>query len=154
VDITAFTPGGEPITRFTEKVEICLSVPGNVDIKDTCLSFLNENDEWECEDECLNSKTNNKGEETLCGETDHFTTFALLFAIDLEDCDNDNQGINATLGWLTLALVILAICLVFFAVGVIELSYRKQRMEMNRKLKAAGISKFMQEKIGTLRSHL
>ena len=149
VDINVFTPGGDPITRFAQPVEICLSVPENVDRNDACLSFLNENNEWECQDECLDSKTNERGEKALCGETDHFTTFALLFSIDGEDCNNDNQDLNATLGWLTLALVILAICIVMIAVGGIEIVYRKQRWQLNKQLKAAGISKLMQQKAGT-----
>ena len=122
-----------------------MSVPENVDRNDACLSFLNENNEWECEDKCLDSKTNERGETTLCGNTNHFTTFAILFAVNLGDCGDNNPELNAALGWIALGLVILAIGFVFISVGLIEIAFRKQRWEMEKKLKDARISKLMQE---------
>ena len=57
-------------------VEICLKADSDED--DSCLAFLNENQsppKWECEDKCLERNDN----DLLCGETDHFTNFAVLF---------------------------------------------------------------------------
>jgi hypothetical protein len=61
---------------FSEPVQLCFSTlqeatPGS------CLSYLNERQQppqWECEDECLQSNPSGM----YCGETDHFTNFAIL----------------------------------------------------------------------------
>eukprot|EP00339_Tiarina_fusa_P013003 CAMPEP_0117026342 /NCGR_PEP_ID=MMETSP0472-20121206/19379_1 /TAXON_ID=693140 ORGANISM="Tiarina fusus, Strain LIS" /NCGR_SAMPLE_ID=MMETSP0472 /ASSEMBLY_ACC=CAM_ASM_000603 /LENGTH=766 /DNA_ID=CAMNT_0004733329 /DNA_START=201 /DNA_END=2501 /DNA_ORIENTATION=- len=57
-------------------VEICISAPA-AQKDDSCLGFLDESAKpprWKCEDPCL--EQNKEG--FLCGNTDHFTSFAVL----------------------------------------------------------------------------
>lgn len=59
-------------------VEICLknTKPGKSKKDDSCLGYIDESsNKWKCEDRCLKSEKN----DYLCGNTDHFTSFALLF---------------------------------------------------------------------------
>ncbi|MEM6293302.1 MAG: hypothetical protein AAGA54_18665 [Myxococcota bacterium] len=64
-----------PSGTFKKAVEVCLRVDEGIeDLTGACLGFFDEkHGEWRCEDESLEEK---KG--LLCGETDHFTTFAIL----------------------------------------------------------------------------
>ena len=71
VDVTAFNPINQPITRFEEPVKICLTVPPQTERERACLAFLNDNFEWECEDPCVSQETNADGETLFCGNTDH-----------------------------------------------------------------------------------
>ncbi|MCB9727208.1 MAG: hypothetical protein H6744_21665 [Deltaproteobacteria bacterium] len=69
-----FGPHG---STFPKGVELCLTdVSGKVNGDNACLGFLDESTNppsWKCEDPCLKKKGG-----TLCGQTDHFTNFALL----------------------------------------------------------------------------
>ena len=59
-------------------VEICFKSEEE-DSEDLCLGFLDETTnppEWKCEDKCLEENNDN----LLCGETEHFTNFALLLS--------------------------------------------------------------------------
>ena len=70
----------------SDSVEICLKADS--DSNESCLGFVNENaspPKWECEDKCLSK--NKDG--LLCGETDHFTNFAILFTGVKSNCDDD-----------------------------------------------------------------
>ncbi len=64
-----------PSGKFKKAVEVCLRVDEGVsDLEGACLGFFDEkHGEWRCEDETLETR-----EDTLCGDTDHFTTFAIL----------------------------------------------------------------------------
>jgi len=58
-------------------VEICFKSKEEEGSEDLCLGFLDETTnppEWKCEDKCLEENNDN----LLCGETEHFTNFALL----------------------------------------------------------------------------
>ena len=62
---------GGVVVQPTDPVKICFDVDSN---DDACLSFFNEEkQEWECEDECLEYKNGQ-----ACGETSHFTNFAVI----------------------------------------------------------------------------
>ena len=67
-------------------VEICMKADS--DSNDSCLGFVNEDvspPKWECEDKCLRRNS----DDLLCGETDHFTNFAILFTgIQNNNCDD------------------------------------------------------------------
>eukprot|EP00011_Vannellida_sp_DIVA3-517-6-12_P003682 CAMPEP_0114635158 /NCGR_PEP_ID=MMETSP0168-20121206/16342_1 /TAXON_ID=95228 ORGANISM="Vannella sp., Strain DIVA3 517/6/12" /NCGR_SAMPLE_ID=MMETSP0168 /ASSEMBLY_ACC=CAM_ASM_000044 /LENGTH=267 /DNA_ID=CAMNT_0001846863 /DNA_START=60 /DNA_END=860 /DNA_ORIENTATION=+ len=53
VDIKIFRDGVE--VPLTGEIEICLSVV-NSDIENSCLGFINDEGEWECQDNCLTEK--------------------------------------------------------------------------------------------------
>jgi len=54
---------------------LCFNVDEDVDEDDACLGFIDEDEkEFKCEDECLERND----EDQLCGETSHFTNFAIL----------------------------------------------------------------------------
>ena len=58
-------------------VEICFQVPDSRKEEDLCLGVLDESlqpPEWKCEDYCLHQTESG----FICGETDHFTNFAIL----------------------------------------------------------------------------
>ena len=86
VSLNLFNENGIEI-QPPDSVEICLKADS--DSKDSCLGFVNENaspPKWECEDNCLTE--NEDG--LLCGETDHFTNFAILFTgLKNNNCDDD-----------------------------------------------------------------
>ncbi len=64
------TPAGQ---TFTRKVEVCLLPSAGVSLDAACLGYLDLAGRWQCEDRCPRQK-----DTRLCGETDHFTSFAIL----------------------------------------------------------------------------
>ena len=99
------------------------------------MGYLDENNEWVCEDECISSDNNGK----YCGTTDHFTSFAILLdgGSGTGGCGSDD-GINEIISYLSLAFIILAIILVAIAGTVYEIYFRSikayKRRNMNRLL--------------------
>ena len=78
------------LTLLGESVEICIKPnQDNADEDDLCLGFLDESlrpPEWICEDSELVEKFNG----LFCGNTNHFTNFALLLdGGNNGDCDDD-----------------------------------------------------------------
>jgi len=65
-----FSPDG---SKFAKKVSVCVKPTAGKKTDNACLGFLNAEKKWECVDECLESKG-----DLLCGDTDHFTNFAIL----------------------------------------------------------------------------
>ena len=67
--------GAGEIIQPQEPVKICLLADRQQAGEDACLGFLDErgSGQWKCQDRCLQEKNN-----LLCGDTDHFTNFALL----------------------------------------------------------------------------
>lgn len=66
---------GRIVTPFTDVVDVCFKATTRDD-KKLCLSYIDESKsppEWVCEDSTL---TRDSGD-YLCGQTDHFTIFAL-----------------------------------------------------------------------------
>ena len=110
-----------PNARLGGDVEICLKAQTNS--KDLCLGYLDESKsppKWECEDRCLQIDDN----DLICGETDHFTNFALL--LDGKS-GNGRSGCDDFDGWITnswagdfiLIISCFAFCIVFGFVIVV-----------------------------------
>lgn len=71
-----FLPNG---LAFTKDATICIEPSPKFAAKGACLGYLDENVKpptWTCEDTCLSPGKNNQ----VCGETDHFTNFAILLS--------------------------------------------------------------------------
>lgn len=69
-------------------VRICLD--SDADEDKSCLGFLNEDfspPRWECQDTCLERNDDN----LLCGDTDHFTSFAVLFSGTGNGCGSNDD---------------------------------------------------------------
>lgn len=121
VNVTLYDANGNVITDLNgEKVQLCLDVP-NPNKKDkSCLAYLDETKnppEWKCVDKCLKSSNGSQ----LCGDTDHFTSFAVLF----EGTDNSERcDYDATLSWISLGAIIGAILCCCFWIPVLEIYHR------------------------------
>ena len=102
-------------------VEICLKA--KTKREDLCLGYLDESKsppKWECEDRCLQIDDNG----LICGETDHFTNFALLLdgnGSGSSDCGDDFDGwiTNSWVGDFILILSCFAFCIVIGLIIVI-----------------------------------
>lgn len=87
--------------------EICLRVSSDVD-DNSCLAFIDESlspPEWRCEDSCL---TYDSSTAQACGNTDHFTNFAILLdggSAGGSPCDSSDGDFITGVWWgdLTLA---------------------------------------------------
>lgn len=95
IEVTLLDADGNEVTRTGAPVEICLE--SDASKKDSaCLGYLDESTrEWKCEDQCLTSH----GSNTVCGQTDHFTNFAILLsgtAGSGKGCDNDADAFGGT----------------------------------------------------------
>ena len=74
IDVTAIDKTTGKEIEFTDNAEICMKVDDTDKKKDSCLGYYAEDDvEWKCEDECLKKESS-----FLCGDTNHFTNFAVL----------------------------------------------------------------------------
>jgi hypothetical protein len=113
-DIT-FADGFENVLDF--QVEICLAANSRVsNNKDLCLGYLDETQtppRWRCQDICLSTNSNGQ----FCGETTHFTNFALLLggiAAAGDVCSSSGDYITGSLeGDLILCGICLGICICF-----------------------------------------
>ena len=87
--------------------------------QDQCLGFLNDQGEWECEDPCLESKG-----DQLCGQTTHFTNFALLLggAAGATGCGSGN--FEYTLTYLSVGFIGGALLCILVAMILIEIRFR------------------------------
>ena len=93
-------------------IEICFQVSSDTKKDETCLGFFNtENQQWECEDECLSEPNKN----TLCGQTDHLTNFGLLLTGSggADKCDSAG-GIDQIILYLSIAFAACAIMAIIF----------------------------------------
>lgn len=80
-DVYTFGPDG---LKFNEPALVCLDAT-TTDTKAGCLGFIDETVEpakWVCSDPCLKRVDN-----TICGKTDHFTSFAILLEGGLSDVE-------------------------------------------------------------------
>ena len=143
LDITLVGEDGNLVTKLSPQLTICFPRP-NVTRKSerVCLSFFNERKaKWECEDECLTT-TDNAGD-TVCGQTDHLTNFALLLMggssqKDQDPCQSVSQ--NETLSWISLGMVIGAILIVAVGVVAVEVRTRVERTRLEGVLHRAGVA--------------
>jgi hypothetical protein len=87
VIIELYDENGENI-QPAGSVEICLPFDQSlVSIDELCLAFINANGDWECQDLDLTAEG-----DQACGETDHFTEFALLKTKDV----NPDPSVSST----------------------------------------------------------
>jgi hypothetical protein len=80
-DVYTFGPDG---LKFNAPATVCIDA-ANADSKSGCLGYIDESvdpPKWVCEDPCVKHNGN-----TLCGTTDHFTSFAILLNGGLPDAD-------------------------------------------------------------------
>eukprot|EP01094_Clydonella_sp_ATCC50884_P027982 TRINITY_DN8273_c0_g1_i1.p1 TRINITY_DN8273_c0_g1~~TRINITY_DN8273_c0_g1_i1.p1 ORF type:complete len:3501 (+),score=396.51 TRINITY_DN8273_c0_g1_i1:95-10504(+) len=82
IEVTLVDDRGRQIL-FDGSVELCFTVPSDVDEDDVCIGFLNmKNMQPHCADVCPDKKTvaSEDGEErtVICGNAEHFTSFAVL----------------------------------------------------------------------------
>ena len=94
-------------------VQICIA-PQEETNEDLCLGFLDESEippKWKCEDPCLDE--NETG--MLCGETDHFTNFALLLS---GNAGGNSRCGSSSMDWITGSITGDAI-LISITVGVV-----------------------------------
>jgi hypothetical protein len=52
VNIDLYTKDGEPIEALSANIDICIQVEDK-STNNKCLGFLTQNDEWICQDKCL-----------------------------------------------------------------------------------------------------
>lgn len=81
------------------------------------MSYFDESSgEWKCQDPCLKESENN----TLCGKTDHLTSFAILLDASgsggSSKCGDDNTF--DIYFWLSIAFIIAAI-IIFIVISVV-----------------------------------
>jgi hypothetical protein len=92
--------------------------------EDSCLGFFNEQNEWECVDDCVY-----KENDQICGDTDHFTSFAILLnANDPDKCGDSSLVIP----YLSLAVVSVCAIIVCAAWILIEIKVRYKAWERRR----------------------
>lgn len=89
------------------------------------MGYLDENNEWVCEDECISSDNTGK----YCGTTDHFTSFAILLdgGNGTDDACGDGDGLDKTITYLSIAFIIAAIVIVIIAAIGYDIFFRNTR---------------------------
>ena len=117
VDIIAVNEYGVEII-FKDEAEVCLEVEDTSIAKHSCLGYFDEDSqEWICEDPCLKQEGN-----TLCGSTNHFTSFAVLFSGIQGDCSNNNgEQYIFEEGWQD-SLLILGCTLIIFTLALLVIT--------------------------------
>ena len=110
------------------RAQICLEVTtkkSGESKSDLCLGFFDEQkDQWVCQDSCLKKNSSSSGKETLCGTTDHFTSFAILLVGGSVKGDKCNEGLRYVTGsWegdsgLVGALIFLMLIIALIIVGL------------------------------------
>ena len=127
IDITLRGPDGAE--RQPDKaVEICFELATSEE-DDACLAYWDTRlTGWKCEDKCMQRK----GKFT-CGDTDHFTNFAILLAgLGGDACSDDDE--NSVIIWLSCAFIILAISIVLLSILVIEIRVRIEANQLKNDL--------------------
>ena len=126
IDITLRGPDGAE--RQPDKaVEICFELATSEE-DDACLAYWDTRLEgWKCEDKCIQRKG-----KFACGDTDHFTNFAILLAglsgKGGDGCSDNDE--NSVIIWLSCAFIISAISIVLLSILVIEIRVRIEANEL------------------------
>ena len=143
-EITAIDSNGVEVTQFEDSVEICLSVPKETDKDKACLAYIDDTNDWKCEDPCLREKESN-GETLFCGETDHFTSFAILLDSSTSNSGCDSDDDNEIFVWLSIAFIGCSIVIIIISIAIIEIFYqnraRNLSLELDRRTHIAGQTK-------------
>ena len=118
---------------LTGNVELCFTASSLPDFEEGCLAFVNGNGEWECEDSCLQS--NNEGQ--VCGETDHFTNFAILLRSDTignnGGCATSNQE-NFALAIASAGCIAVSVVVVSLIILVSDIYLRIRSHKIHKRL--------------------
>ena len=89
--------------------------------QDACLGFVNEEtNEWECADECV--EENDEGQ--FCGETDHFTSFAILLSGGGSNGCDSEDGVDKVITYLSVGFVAVAAIFLFIFLLIAEIVFR------------------------------
>ena len=135
LDVTVVGESGELITSFDDPIELCFETDQNEG--DVCLGFYNENEEWECEDYCLQSTSDG-----VCGETDHLTSFALLLDSSAGSSDKcGSASTDYTYVYLSAGFVVFAVIVVVVGLIIAEARIRvkmRVREESFRSIERTG----------------
>ena len=115
----------------------------DTDSDGACLSFLNENNEWECEDECLEKDVNENGDSTLCGFTEHFTTFSILLNGIDNQCNKNDTVLETAIAWMSFGLICCAFLFIAMGITLIEIRYRRRALAFEKLLQNARESRIM-----------
>ena len=75
LELLLFDESGREVTDLDDEVEICLQSNIDPDDDDICLGFLDEEENWVCEDPCLEER-----DEGYCGQTGTLTQLFPLLA--------------------------------------------------------------------------
>jgi len=70
-------------SQLQSPATICLQYRKSANLKNSCLAYINGNNQWQCTDNCL---TKNTTADLLCGTTSHFTNFAVLLSGPSDGC--------------------------------------------------------------------
>lgn len=126
VDVVLLDANGNEISALDTNVEICLEVDQDANEDDLCLSFLDESKdppEFVCQDPCVEFQNDT----FVCGDTAHFTSFAVLLDGDAggsECASSDNPYEFDTMAWLSLGAIIIACCCCILWIIIIEVMTR------------------------------
>jgi len=134
ITVTLIDQENNSITDLTKgDVTICLTATKDVQKEEVCLSFFNvQTLSWECEDKCLERDENNM----LCGDTSHFTSFALLLTGQTgnEECDKLSRE-DVAISFTSLAVLIIAGVVIVVSVVGWEIRVRHKAKAVDRSLR-------------------
>lgn len=126
VDLT-FTDSQGKKVAFGGQIELCFDVVPDTSNQEACLGYLKEEcDEWICEDKDLTSKDGQ-----LCGNTAHFTSFAILIGANLpSECGGD--AMNRVVGWLSMGFGLAAILVICVSIVILEVKMRIKQHKLEK----------------------
>ena len=132
LDLSLSDSDGIAITDLQEDIQICLQKPITASPSSFCLGFFSVNQSrWRCQDPCLKQQNG-----TLCGQTSHLTSFALLLqgqkggAKKLACGSFSSESSDRVIQWLSFALICLA--LIIIAISVLAFEIRMQLKSSKR----------------------
>lgn len=110
IDLSLVDSDGN-IIQPSSHVEICFDVSNSRRNSDLCLGSYNEdNQEWKCDDYCLERRHNN----LLCGTVNHFTNFAILLQGGGENgCGGNDYILGSSFNDFMLIMSCVVFCIVF-----------------------------------------
>mmetsp|Transcript_3208 Transcript_3208/g.11201 ORF Transcript_3208/g.11201 Transcript_3208/m.11201 type:complete len:234 (+) Transcript_3208:3763-4464(+) len=130
LDVTVVGENGELITEFDDPIELCFNSDESKD--DVSLGFYNDDNEWECEDYCLESTDSG-----VCGETKHLASFALLLDSGAGSSDECGSGSTDYLYvYLSAGAVGLAVITIVVFVVLLEVRVRVKAAQLNESFRS------------------